>query len=454
MGLTNTIKEVATRWSNRAEASLDDAPAQSVLRRRAAQSGAHARPDLTGVLGGGKYSVEAPIGTGATGIIYSAWHTHLQRRVALKVLRPQYAKDPAMGERLLHEARMASLVENEHVIEILDCGRFESGQPYLVMEQLEGQRLSDLLDDFGTLDLRTAIDIAVQLAEGLCGTHQAGVVHGDVKPDNILLCRRPTTEHYVKIIDYGVASPMEERQSSARARVVCGTPSYMSPEQAMGASLDGRSDLYSFGIVLYEMLSGTTPIHGRHPGELLGRQRSIPPVPLRSRERCGHIPPRVEAIVHRCLEKDRERRYPNATDLLRELQFVQRRLSEGAVSIPPTRPSAGYGPVRAVPLPKLVPLMTAAPANDMGGPVTSLPLPSLPLAEVEERRSKPSTWPAPSRPRATAGAMITRQGRRPRSPHLMSVVIATTLLGVVMGYAGASLYGWLGSDAAVHHVAE
>src|SRR5690606_39001839 len=134
----------------------------------AAQSGAHARPDLTGVLGGGKYSVEAPIGTGATGIIYSAWHTHLQRRVALKVLRPQYAKDPAMGERLLHEARMASLVENEHVIEILDCGRFESGQPYLVMEQLEGQRLSDLLDDFGTLDLRTAIDIAVQLAEGLC----------------------------------------------------------------------------------------------------------------------------------------------------------------------------------------------------------------------------------------------------------------------------------------------
>src|SRR5690606_7680244 len=117
MGLTNTIKEVANRWSYRAEPEGDDAPAESVLRRRAAQSGSHPKADLAGLVGGGKYSIEVPIGTGASGIIYSAWHTHLQRRVALKVLRPQYAKDAAMGERLLHEARMASLVENEHVIE-------------------------------------------------------------------------------------------------------------------------------------------------------------------------------------------------------------------------------------------------------------------------------------------------------------------------------------------------
>lgn len=458
MGLTNTFKEVANRWSTRAEPAGDDAPAQSVLRRRTGHSGSHLRAELTGLMGDGRYSLEAPIGTGATGIIYSAWHTHLQRRVALKVLRPQYAKDAAMDERLLHEARMASMVENEHVVEILDCGRLENGRAYFVMEQLDGQRLSDLLDEHRTLDLGAAVDIAVQLAEGLCGTHQAGVVHGDIKPDNILLCQRPTTAHYVKIIDYGVALPIEERPPTSRSSLVCGTPSYMSPEQAVGAPLDGRSDLYSFGVVLYEMLSGNTPIQGRYPGELLGKQRSSPPVPLRSRERCGHIPPRIEAIVHRCLEKDPARRYPSATDLLRELQFVQRRLQEGVSTGPlSARPCAGYGPPRAVALPKVVPLMAAAPANDLGRPITSIPLSQIPslVAETQEQgiHSPPLPAPPPSREiRARAAASITRHARRTRNPSWSHLIIVTTCVGVSLGYVGASLYGYMAVKASVQQI--
>jgi serine/threonine protein kinase len=405
------------------------------------------------VISQGRYHVEGPIGTGACGIIYSAWHAPTCRRVAIKVLRAQYARDEQMVHRLQHEANMASAVRHEHVIEVIDCGQLESGQAFVVMEYIDGSRLSDFLDQNGALEIPLAVDIAVQLATALRATHDAGIFHGDVKPDNILLCNRPANPTFVKLIDFGVAGDIDASSTPQRYSTVCGTPSYMSPEQASGETLDGRTDIYSLGVVLYEMLSSTTPIRGSHPRELLNRHRMLPPIPLRSNPRSAHVPPRLEAIVHRCLEKDPARRYQGASDLLRELQFVQRRLL--TATLPQATNTAQ--PVNVRPsvagLPKLTKLAAVVPANDLGRPLTTYPSPPTPGL-----RTTPSvglgyaaSLPAPvSRVRiqSPSWATSTRASRRPSTAkrRWLRRVAPVLLIGIVLGYVSASAFSQLSRD--------
>jgi serine/threonine protein kinase len=394
------------------------------------------------VIARGRYRVEGPIGTGACGIIYSAWQPELGRRVAIKVLRAQYARDAQMIHRLQHEANMASAIRNEHVVEILDYGQLEGERAYVVMEHIEGSRLSDYLDQNGALDLPVAINIALQLATALGATHRAGIFHGDVKPDNILLCNRNGNSTFVKLIDFGVAGDIETSETPQRHSTVCGTPSYMSPEQASGETLDGRTDIYSLGVVFYEMLSGTTPIRGSHPRELLNRQRLLPPIPLRSNPRSAHVPPRVEAIVHRCLEKDPARRYQTANDLIRELQFVQTRMNTAlraqSVPAPPNlRPSVAG-------LPRLTQLAAVVPANDLGRPLKSFAL-TTPAAVDKPSRAPVTTTAAPvpssrTRERAPSWATSTRASRLPRRQRRtwLRRVAPVLLLGMALGYISAS----------------
>src|SRR5690606_37820934 len=263
-----------------------------------------------------------------------------------------------------------------HVLEILDAGYSDTGKAFVAMELIVGRRLSELMDQSRGLELSLAIDIIAQLAEALRGTHEAGIFHGDVKLDNILVCRRSGNAHFVKLIDFGVAGDIESSSTRQRFSMVCGTPSYMSPEQAAGETLDGRTDIYSLGVVMYEMLSGTTPIRGSHPRELLMRHRTAPPTPLRSNPRCAQLPPRIEAIVHRCLEKDPARRYQSASELLRELSFIQKRLQSVPRHTlgPPVIEVSGVRSTFAG-LPRLTSFAAAAPANDPGEPLGALPLP-------------------------------------------------------------------------------
>lgn len=440
MGLKTALQVVTSRLSSQPARTTTDAPAHSTRRRKTSRSPS---ADWSGVIAGGRYRLEAPIGTGASGIIYSASQTANQRKVAVKVLRPQYEADAQMTERLLHEANMASAVRNEHVIEILDSGRTDAGKPFVVMEYIQGQRLSDLMDQNGGLDLPLAIDIASQLAEALRGTHKAGIFHGDVKPDNILMCRRQNNDHFVKLIDFGVAGDIEPSRVRQRYSMVCGTPSYMSPEQASGETLDGRTDIYSLGVVMYEMLSGSTPIQGTYPRELLTRQRTVAPRPLRSNPRCSHVPARIEAIVHRCLEKDPARRYQNAADLLRELSFVQSRLQNVLRETP--GPQSEVSMVRATfaGLPKLTSFATAMPANDLGRPLTSLPLPASGLTPTPPTLTNelPLAAPVPRpRTKAPVWAGETRESRRPgKKARWKRGVAPLVLLGVALGYVAASL---------------
>lgn len=440
------LQSVTSRLSGHPGPTSSDAPVHSVRRRKASDPS-----ELRGVIAQGRYQIEGPIGTGACGIIYSAWQPQLQRRVALKVLRAQYARDPQMVHRLQHEANMASTVRSEHVIEVLDYGELESGQAYVVMEYIDGSRLSDFLDQNGALDVPVAIDIGIQLTKALRATHQAKIFHGDVKPDNILLCRRADHPTFVKLIDFGVAGNIDVRATPQRHSTVCGTPSYMSPEQASGELLDGRTDIYSLGIVLYEMLSGTKPIRGSHPRELLNRQRMLPPVPLRSNPRSVHVPPRVEAIVHRCLEKDPARRYQDAAVLLRDLLLVQARLEthhRAHSSKPPQlldqRPSIAG-------LPKLTRLATAVPANDLGLPLSSLSV-RPPLSHGQTPSQPPSsssfrTANLQVRLDASKWATSTQASRRQtRKPSWFRRFAPILILGVALGYASASAVTHLSSN--------
>lgn len=440
MGIAHKLKAVASRLTSSAAPAPSVVPLESMLRRKKRPSGASLRSELSGIIARGSYRIEAPIGTGATGIIYSAWQMPLERRVAIKVLRAQFANDSVMRERLLREAHMAAAVRNEHVIEILDCGVLENDQAYMVMEYVEGQRLSDLLDQHGALELPVAVNIALQIAEGLDSTHKSGVFHADIKPDNVIVCDRPGNPHFVKLVDFGVAGEIDPTASTHRHSLVCGTPSYMSPEQVVGAALDGRCDIYSLGVVLYEMLSGITPIRGSHARELLGRQRTMVPVPLRSQARCSNVPPRLEAIVHRCLEKDPARRYQSAADLARELRFIQSRLATLRASTSP-RPAL-HARQSIVHLTRQPGLMTAAPANELGAPLEALPFTALGgLAPFDARAgtSAPPSGVRQARHHLPSWAITTRHSVVPRTPRWHTRVLFCAVIGLVLGYALAQL---------------
>lgn len=446
MGLKTALKVVANRLSNQPARATDDVPAMSTRRRKVTPaSGAWSEP-----LGHGRYRLEAPIGTGACGIIYRASHEHSRRRVAVKVLRPQYEADVQMTQRLLHEATMASAVRNEHVVEVIDSGYSASGKAFVAMELIQGQRLSDVMDQNGGLELPVVIEVAAQLAEALHATHLAGIYHGDVKPDNILLCRRPTDATFVKLIDFGVAGDIDPSRARQRDSMVCGTPSYMSPEQASGESLDGRTDLYSLGVVMYEMLSGTTPIRGSHPRELLARQRTVAPLPLRSNPRCAHVPPRIEAIVHRCLEKDPARRYQSASDLLRELTFIRTRLQNVAHQETSLKGGAGGARPTFAGLPKLTNFAAAIPANDPGRPLAALPIPALGATPAPRAVIAPGVTPAPVRRvrmHAPVWAGETRASRRAKKWRWKRSVAPLVLFALALGYASASTAAYLSAGA-------
>jgi serine/threonine protein kinase len=335
MALPRSFRQAAARLGGLV-ASVPPLRAGSEIPR----SGARRRAGLTGIVGQGRYQVDGPIGSGAMGIVYSAWHTQLHKPVALKVLRREYCTDENVVLRFLNEARTASSVQSPHVVDVLDCGRLDDGSPYIVMELLEGGALSETLEVNKSLSTPLAVEVAMQVAEGLAAAHAVNVIHRDLKPENVVLCPCADGRWLVKIVDFGIAKALDTGEELTQVGQIFGTPHYMSPEQTLGHAVDHRSDIYALGVILYEMLSGRLPVEGRHVGEVLACQRHAPLPPLRSQRRAREIAPRLESIVHRCLEKDPDRRYQTAKALVRELRlFAQRAAPQGeqrGATEPPT----------------------------------------------------------------------------------------------------------------------
>jgi serine/threonine-protein kinase len=268
----------------------------------------------------GRYQVEAVLGEGGMGIVYRCTHTIIGKTVAMKVLRADLARDSEVTERFLNEARAASAIGNPHIIDISDFGQFPDRATYFVMEHLAGSPLSKLLEGNQPLALGRILHIARQLCAGLAAAHAAGIIHRDLKPDNIFLIQRGAERDFVKILDFGIAKTNAATRLT-RDGAVFGTPHYMSPEQAAGNPVDQRGDVYSLGVILYEMASGHVPFDAESFMGILSQHLYKAPLPLGKRE---PPPPELsaglDAIVLKCLSKQPQDRYADMLALDADLE--------------------------------------------------------------------------------------------------------------------------------------
>jgi serine/threonine-protein kinase len=274
----------------------------------------------------GRYRLESRLGEGGMGVVYRARHVLIDRVVALKLIRPDLRGETHLRAWMLREARAANRVDHAHIIDIHDIGETEEGELYLVMEYLVGTALSSELAK-GPMALSRGVDVLEQMCAALGRAHDLGVVHRDLKSDNILLSTRGGRKDFVKILDFGLAHlAMDPRLAPKGA--VFGTPEYMSPEQARGEEAGPQSDLYALGVLFFEMLTGQLPFRSSDRDTLLEMQRSAPPPKPRSIK--SDILPAAEAIALKLLEKDRRRRFQDAHHLHEELKALQRSLPSTA----------------------------------------------------------------------------------------------------------------------------
>src|SRR6185295_10181512 len=237
----------------------------------------------------GNYRAVSLLGEGGMGVVYLAEHPEIGRKVAVKVLHRDYARDESLLGRFLNEARAANAIRHPNIIEILDSGVLGDGTPFLVMELLEGQSLGGRLRSTGALAISTALDFAYQTASALGAAHKKGIVHRDLKPDNLYLVADPNDpeRERIKVLDFGIAK-LQQGASGAdsvktRTGTLMGTPIYMSPEQCRGTkAVDHRSDMYSLGVIVYEMLVGHPPFVSEGFGELVNMHLNVQPTPARN----------------------------------------------------------------------------------------------------------------------------------------------------------------------------
>jgi serine/threonine-protein kinase len=276
-------------------------------------------PVKPGDLVGGKYRVERTLGAGGMGVVVSAVQVELDRSVALKFLLPKVLESPDLVSRFAREARAAAKLQSEHVVRILDVGTLENGAPYMVMEFLEGEDLSQVIAKRGPLPYAEAIALVLEAIEAVAEAHAVGIVHRDLKPANLFLAKRTNGTPLIKVLDFGlskISAPGEAHVTSTSS--LLGSPAYMSPEQLWSSrNADARSDIWSLGVVLYELLTAHTPFpHERMP-ELVAAILHSPPRPMEQWQ--VQVPAPISAVISRCLEKEPAQRFATVGELARDL---------------------------------------------------------------------------------------------------------------------------------------
>jgi serine/threonine protein kinase len=273
----------------------------------------------------GHYRIISKIGAGGMGEVYLAEDTKLDRRVALKILPSEFAEDKDRMSRFVREAKSASALNHPNIITIHEIGE-SNDTHFIATEFIDGKTLNDYAKS-NPLDFKSALEIAIQVVSALDEAHQAGIVHRDIKPDNIMI----RANGLAKILDFGIAklsAPTETGeeaataiQSQTQAGMIIGTPNYMSPEQARGRDVDSQTDIFSFGVVFYEMLSGASPFKGETVSDIIAAVLTKEAKPL------ANVPPELAAIVQKSLQKDKQKRYQTAKDLLDDLKEVKEELA-------------------------------------------------------------------------------------------------------------------------------
>jgi eukaryotic-like serine/threonine-protein kinase len=294
------VKPSEPKTLNERQDASTVAPAASRLRDDPADF-----DDLVGQIVADRYRVESLLGTGGMGTVYRAQHVRMRKTVALKVLHRPMLHLPEMVARFEREAIAAARIDHPNVAGATDFGRLDNGSLYLVLEYVEGLSLRRIIAEAGALSVDRALGIARQIALALGAAHATGVVHRDLKPDNVMLVSRGEQTDVVKVLDFGIAKLALEESGRALTQMgsVFGTPEYMSPEQASGQAVDYRTDFYSLGIVLYQMLTGRLPFVADEAIAILAQQITADPPSLPD-----SIPQPVDALVKHLMAKDAERR--------------------------------------------------------------------------------------------------------------------------------------------------
>ncbi len=265
----------------------------------------------------GRYELIEKIGDGGMAVVYKARDRLLNRYIAIKILKPEFAKDPSIIESFRRESQSAAALSHPNIVSIFDVGR-EGNIHFIVMELIEGETLATMIENIGPMDYHQVIDITKQIASGLSYAHKNNIIHRDIKPHNILI----TPDGVAKIADFGIAKAITESSITTKQteEMVMGSVHYFSPEQARGGYVDAKSDIYSLGIVMYEMLTGRVPFDAETPVQVALmhiNEEMIPPsyfVPT--------IPPRLESIIMKCTDKVQVNRYRDADEIIRELDRI------------------------------------------------------------------------------------------------------------------------------------
>ncbi len=341
---------------------------------------------------GGKYRIVRLIGDGGMGTVYEAHHQFLETTVALKFLHSELAQRAGLGSRFLQEARVSARIRSPHVTHVTDVDQTADGSPYLVMELLHGEPLQQAMDRRGKLPVDQAVDFALQILSGLESAHAIGVVHRDLKPDNVFIVPA-TGGPLLKLIDFGIAklrASTEFQKGLTRAGVIMGTPEYMAPEQLFAAeNVDHRADLYSLGVILFEMLAGRRPADGDDVETIVAA------VVSGNVRRLGALDPTLNpglvAVVERAMMPDREARFATALDMRLALAPFAGMLSYAG------RMAATPEPVHHQPVPAITPNLGTP---NLGTPNQGAPNPGAgnanqtgPLQAFEAQRAVPKTLP-------------------------------------------------------------
>src|SRR4051794_24748330 len=277
---------------------------------------------MNGELVANRYELQEVVGTGGMSTVYRAVDTLLERNVALKILHPHYGGDAEYVERFRHEARSVAQLSHPNIVTVIDRGESD-GQQYIVFEYVDGESLKQLVDRSGPLPARRAIELTLQVAEALAFAHNAGLVHRDVKPQNVLV----TEDGEAKVTDFGIARSLDVEHGVTQTGTVLGTSNYLSPEQARGQTVTPATDVYSLGVVLYELLTGEVPF----PGEtfVAVAMKHINEEPPSVLERRPDVPVRLAAAIDRALAKEPRQRFASMDAFAAELEACLAELRRG-----------------------------------------------------------------------------------------------------------------------------
>ena len=399
----------------------------------------------------GNYRILSKIGTGGMGAVYLAEHPLIGKKVALKVIHRELAGNREVVQRFFQEARAVNKIGNEHIVEIHDFGVTPENDHFYIMEYLEGQTLASVLAREKVLATMRALHVGAQIASALAAAHAAGVIHRDLKPDNIMLMTRLGDHDFVKVLDFGLAKMFAAGSGGVQTAigVLLGTPQYMSPEACESRrDIDHRTDIYALGILLFQMMTGVLPFDGESMGEVLVKQvTALPPGP---RGLNPAIPPSVEQILLRCLAKPVDLRFPTMQALREALLDPEAYLRASPPMAPARSVGPGEAPVDAKTVMMYAQQQQAAEQKTRMVGAGGLPLQAPPsgggmamtMMDVPGSRPVPGLVP-PTEPKHHTMRIATPMGYSSRPPRRMWPIVL--VLGLVLGLGGGAFaVAWVG----------